>query len=122
IHAHQPNAQVSYTHAFHAFRGRPSWHPLHDWVAAARAYLIDQLWLRATLTGRILPPVGSGRYDAQLANTLDFIGLNYYGQSLVQFSFGPRLLFGADYHPADAEYSDSGSDGPYSHYSPNGLY
>ena len=122
IHAHQPTAQVSYTHAFHAFRGRPSWHPLHNWIAAARAYLIDHLWAHATLTGRILPPFGSGWYDAKLADTLDFIGVNYYGQSLVQLSPDPRLLFGGDYHPPGADYSDSGAHGPYSHYSPHGLY
>jgi beta-glucosidase len=122
IHKLQPAAQVGYAHACHAFRGRSANHPLHRYVATMRDAIIDQLWVRCTTDGRLRPPLGLGQRHPELAGSFDFVGINYYTSKLVQFSFNPLLLFGADYQPPTAEYSDSGRKGPYSLYYPRGLY
>ena len=122
IHALQPHAQVGYAHAFHAFRGRSSRRPIHRYVAGVRDYFIDRLWLLCTVDGRLRPPLGLGEFHPTLAQSFDFVGINYYTSKIVQFSPNPRLLFGADYHPPVAEYSDRGRNGPYSLFYPYGLY
>lgn len=122
IHALQPHAQVSYTHACHAFRPRSGKHPLHRFMADLRDYLIDRLWVRCTTDGRLHPPLGVGELYPSLVDSFDFVAINYYTSKRVQFSLNPRLLFSADYHPPVAEYSDSGRTGPYSLYFPQGLY
>ena len=122
IHALQPSAQVSYSHACHAFHGRKARHPLHRYVADIRNYLIDQLWVLCTVDGRLRAPVGLGVYHAPLANSFDFVGINYYTSKVVQFSPNPLFLFGSDYVVPGAECSDAGRDGPYSTYAPRGLY
>lgn len=122
IHAVQPHAEVSYTHAFHAFRGFGARNPIHRYVADLRNYLVDELWVRCTIDGVLPPPLGWGQYHPLLADTLDFLGINYYTSKIVRFSWNPLLLFGADYPPADDEHSDCGSRGPYSSYFPRGLY
>jgi beta-glucosidase len=122
IHALQPTAQVSYSHACHAFRGRSARHPFHRYVADLRNYAIDQLWVLCTVDGRLRPPLGLGDYHPALAGSFDFCGINYYTSKSVQFSLNPRLLFGADYIAPNAEYSDAGREGPYSVYAPRGLF
>lgn len=122
IHALQPAAQVSYAHACHAFRGRRARLPYNRYVAGLRDYLIDRLWVLCTVDGKLRPPLGVGELHAPLVGSFDFVGINYYTSKLVQLSANPFLLFGADCHPPNAEYSDSGSTGPYSHYAPQGLY
>jgi beta-glucosidase len=122
IHTLQPAAMVGYAHACHSFRGWRRPKLLHRSVANVRDYLIDQLWVRCTLDGRLRPPLGLGERYGPLVDSLDFIGINYYTSKVVQFSLNPLLLFGADDHPPDVEYSDSGRNGPYSFYFPRGLY
>jgi beta-glucosidase len=97
-------------------------HHLGDQVAARlRRYLFEDLWFSATLHGRLLPPVGFGQVDPYLANTLDFIGVNYYARYQVTFSPNPAHFFGNEGYTLGRELSDNSSRGPYSQFDPDGL-
>jgi beta-glucosidase len=122
VHSLQPGAQVSYTHALHDFRAERPQNPLDRYVAQLRAYLIDHLWVKATLDGKLHPPLGFGQYQPALANSFDFVAINYYTSLQVRFTPNPLVLFGRDRLAANAELSDSGQHGPYSAYQPRGLY
>jgi beta-glucosidase len=122
LHQYQPSAQVSYAHACHAYRGKSARHPLHRYVAQLYDYLIDQLWVRCTTDGRLRPPLGLGSYHPQIANSFDFVGINYYTSKIIEFTPNPLTFFGRDYLPQGGDKSDRGRDGPYSLYYPRGLY
>jgi beta-glucosidase len=121
IHAAQPSAQVSLPKAIRYFDpSRPN-HRGDRLAARLRRYLFEDLWFEALVHGRLLPPLGIGQQDAQLANTLDFIGINYYARYQVTFSPNPAHLFGVDGYTFGRELSDSSRRGPYSQFDPDGL-
>ena len=63
------------------------------------------------------------RPHGPLANSFDFIGLNYYTRSLVAFDLREgREAFGRSFFRPGAELSDAGQLGPYSEIYPQGLY
>ena len=86
-----------------------------------RRYLFEDLWYAATIRGRLLPPLGIGQTDARLANTQDFIGINYYARYQVTFSSNPKHFFGTEGYTLGQPMSDSTSRGPYSQFDPDGL-
>jgi beta-glucosidase len=122
IHACQTDAQVGYAHACHDFQPQRPHKALDRLVTGLRTYLIDDLWVRATVDGRFRPPLGVGRYHHPLADSLDFIGINYYTSLQVRFCLKPLMLFGQDSLAGHGERSDSGRNGPYSAYTPSGIY
>lgn len=122
IHALQPDALVGYAKARRLFTPSRAGHAGDRLAAWLRRYLFEELWQRATQTGRILPPVGLGEYRADLADSFDFVGINYYSRSLVRFTPRPWSLFGQETFTPGAETSDSGRRGPYSEFYPEGLY
>jgi beta-glucosidase len=121
IHQAQPHAQVGVAKAMRHFDpARP--HHLGDQLAArARRYLFEELWFAATLNGRLFSPLGIGQVDPTLANTLDFIGINYYCRYQVTFSLNPKQFFGKEGYTLGRELSDASSRGPYSQFDPDGL-
>jgi len=122
IHACQPEAQVGYASAFRLFTPLRSDNKLDYYAAEFKRYLFDRLWIMSTVDGKIRPPLGIGQYHHLLANSFDFIGLNYYTRDLVRFSPNPLTLFGNQQFSAGAELADTGRHGPYSEYYPAGLY
>jgi beta-glucosidase len=80
--------------------------------------------LHALRTGRVLPPIGSGRLSRALRDSCDFFGLNYYTRERV--AFDPRVagqLFGRRFTPPDVEQSDVGFEGrTFGEIYPGGLY
>jgi beta-glucosidase len=111
VHSLQPAAQVSYTHALHDYRGHRSQHLLDRLAASFKSHLVDQLWLQATVDGILHPPLGAGQYHHTLADTLDFVGINYYSSKLVQFTPNPLVVFGREHLAANSDLSDRGRDG-----------
>ncbi len=93
-------------------------------VAANWDYLFNGITLNALRTGRLLPPLGSGRVLPGLRESCDFFGLNYYTRERVAFDpRAPGLLFGRRFTPPDVEQSDVGSEGTtYGEIYPDGLY
>lgn len=121
IHHAQPDAQVSLAKAMRHFDPARTRH-LGDLLAAQmRRYLFEELWFAAAIHGRLLPPLGLGQIDPILANTLDFIGINYYARYQVTFSPNPARFFGSEGFTLGRELSDSTRRGPYSQFDPDGL-
>ena len=122
IHSLQPDANVGYAKAVRLFSGaRPGHHP--DRLAAGlKRYLFEHIWFMATLDGHIRPPVGVGEFHAGLANSCDYLGVNYYSRNVVRFTPNPRKLFGTEELIPEGGFSDSSSSGPYSSYQPDGLH
>jgi beta-glucosidase len=121
IHNAQPDAQVSVAKAMRHFDPARPHHLGDQMTARLRRYLFEDLWFVATLDGRLLPPLGIGQVDSQLANILDFIGVNYYARYQVTFTPNPARLFGCEGYTLGRELSDSSSRGPYSQFDPDGL-
>lgn len=121
IHNAQPHAQVSIAKAMRYFDPARPRHVGDHIAARLRRYLFEDLWFTATIQGRLLPPLGMGQVDSILANTLDFIGINYYARYQVTFSPNPAHIFGIDGYTLGHELSDSTSRGPYSQFDPEGL-
>lgn len=122
IHRQQPQAQVSYAHVFRGFSGFSQRSMLDRIASLIKRHVVERLWLQATLDGKLQPPLGYGQVQGELANTLDFIGINYYTNSFVRFTPNPRVLFGYESLSTNSELSDSGRYGPYSAYQPVALY
>lgn len=117
-----PAAQVSVAKSLRGFHPARPGHP-GDWAAATwRGYLFEDLWLTAVTSGRLLPPLGMGKQVDRLADTMDFVAINYYCRQPIRFTPSPAALFGGEQMPVGAETSDSGSHGPYSRLDPDGLY
>jgi beta-glucosidase len=92
--------------------------PLDRFVVGQRERLLHQSGLEATLNGRILRLIGSRRVR-ELANTSDFIGLNYYDRVVLTFDPSiPGALFARQVVPPGAEISDLN----YGEVHPEGIY
>lgn len=121
IHRHQPDAQVGYAKHVRLFtRLRPD-NTLDRIAAGLKRWLFEHIWVSACQDGRILPPLALNRCDPRLAGTHDFFGINYYTRDRVRFTPNPLTLFGREQFAPGAELSDSGRDGPFSQYDPEGL-
>lgn len=121
IHQAQPHAQVSIAKAMRHFDpARPN-HLGDQLSSRIRRYLFEDLWFEATVNGRILPPLGIGQHDPHLANTLDFIGINYYARYQVTFTPNPKRIFGIEGYTLGNALSDNTPRGPYSQFDPQGL-
>lgn len=121
IHNAQPSAQVSLPKAMRHFDAARSNHLGDQFAAHLRRYLFEDLWFDALVQGRLLPPLGLGQHDPVLANTLDFIGINYYARHQVTFTPNPKRIFGNEGYLLGRELSDSTVRGPYSQFDPDGL-
>lgn len=122
IHEIQPDAAVGIASALRAFRGLRPGNRLDAFAARLYSYLGDDLWFKATHGGLLPPPLGMYGRHPQLKDAFDFVGINYYTRSLMRFTPNPVALFGKRTVLPGAELSDSGRDGPYSWYAPDGLY
>jgi len=122
IHTLQPDAQVGNASALRAFKPFRPTHMGDNVAAWIWRFLGEDIWFRAICDGQLLPPLGWGEHHPALRNSFDFIGVNYYTRTLMQFTPNPLQIFGNRINPPDAELSDSGRDGPYSWYAPEGLF
>ena len=77
IHRVQPQARVGGVHVLDYFQPFHPYSPLDRFVVAMRERLMNRSALDATMHGHIPRLIGSRRVR-ELANTSDFIGLNYY--------------------------------------------
>ena len=87
IHRHRPDAWVSA--AVHLASYVPH-NPTSRWdqgVAQARDWLLNQVWLRATLDGRLRPPLGRGQVLGEAIDTHDYMGYQHYFTFPLAFSW-----------------------------------
>ncbi|MCC6175974.1 MAG: glycoside hydrolase family 1 protein [Chloroflexi bacterium] len=96
----QPDARIGVAHHWRIFDPANPDRRGDRLVAAIRNRLMNMMFPVAIRTGRIVPPAGSGRVIPWLANTEDWIGLNYYTRE--HDVFDPRearLMFGREMLP-----------------------
>ena len=118
IHRVQPRARVGGAHNLTYYQPLYPNSPLDAFVVGQRERLMNLSGLEATLHGHIPRLLGSRRVR-ELANTSDFIGLNYYDRVVLTFDSGsPGTLFSKQVVPARAEISDL----HYGEVYPEGLY
>jgi beta-glucosidase len=121
IHRLQPEAQVGTASALRAFKPLRADDKGDQFASALIKFLSEDAWTTALRTGIVLPPYGA-EYSGALKGAFDFVGINYYTRSLIRFVPNPVAVFGERMLMPGAEVSDSGRDGPYSWYCPEGLY
>ncbi len=118
IHRIQPAARVGGVHNLSYVQPLHPNSPLDRWVVGQRDRLVNQSGLEATLHGRLLRVIGS-RQALELADTSDFIGLNYYNRVMLTFDpSSPGTLFSRQVVPPGAEMGDLN----YGEVYPEGLY
>ena len=122
IHERQPDAQVGYAKHVRLFNGQRDGNQLDRYAAGLKRWIFEHVWVMATWDGRIRPPVGWGQPFGPLERSMDFLGLNYYTVDQTRFSLNPANLFGTESFRPNSELSDSGRDGPFAEYRPDGLY
>jgi len=101
-------ARVSVAH--HERRLVPRRGHAADRVAAALPdFLFNRWFLRSCVTGRLLPPVGTGAPVPGLRASLDYLGLNYYCEDIVRFdAASSATLFAKPLSDTDAPRSTFG--------------
>jgi len=69
-------------------------------VAGLVGLALALIYLQAAMSGRLIPPLGSGRRIPWLANTEDWVGLNYYTREHDRFDpRAARIGFGLEQFP-----------------------
>ena len=87
-------AQVSIAHHERRFLPRSPASRLDRAAAALPDLLFNRWFLRACVTGRMLPPFGLGETIPGLAGTLTYLGVNHYTNEAVSLDLrAPRRLF-----------------------------
>ena len=121
IHTCAPGAQVGYAMPVRVFQPANPQRWLDRKAAGLKRYLAEHVWFMAAIDGKIRFPFGFDDYNHTLANSADFVGINFYTRDLVRFRPDPRLLFGEEHYHAEGEFSDAGWRGIYSEYAPQAL-
>ena len=106
--AEQPDARIGVAHHWRLFDPADPGRRGDRLVAAIRNRLMNVAFPIAIRRGRLIPPLGSGRVIPWLANTEDWVGLNYYTREHDRFD--PRaahLGFGRERFP-DVERNQLG--------------
>jgi beta-glucosidase len=94
IHRVQPGARVGVAHHLRRFVPANPASGLDRAAAGTRDYLMNRLFLRALVDGRLRPPMSFGERVPEAVGTQDFIGVNYYFGERVAFDGRcPGLLF-----------------------------
>ncbi len=110
-----PHAQVGVAKNTPILQARPSGNFIDKIWAGRISYLFNELWMKAMVDGRLRAPLGRGTVN-HLADSFDFVGINYYTRFYVKFP--PRSgFYDTDWGP-DALVSD----GNYGEVYPEGLY
>jgi beta-glucosidase len=120
IHRLQPEARVGISHNLQHLEPSPPRSPLARLALGLQDRIANQGVLDAVLFGRIPRPMPlRSRRVKALRNSVDFIGLNYYGREMVAFDArSPQTFFGRRLRHPDGEISD----GNYGEVYPRGLY
>jgi beta-glucosidase len=118
IHKAQPEARVgvaAYLRAIDPADPR-SW--FDTWFARHYDHLTNWAYINALATGRLAGMRGWGISIPEAAGTMDFVGVNYYTRSCVEFDLRlPGRAFIRDQPPVGAAVSDDG----YGEIYPDGL-
>jgi beta-glucosidase len=125
IHEVIPDARVSSTHHWVTFSARNNFNPFDRLVRRMRDRVFNHSFMAALHNGELSFPwpasldarLSSGKIEG-LANTMDFIGINYYHRQFCEFNLKwPLDFFGDKSEMAENELSGLGWESY-----PQGLY
>jgi beta-glucosidase len=109
IHTMQPDASVGIAHNMRLFDPLRAQSRLDRLAAGAESRTFNWVLLWALIDGRLRAPLGRGELVPEAANSLDFIGLNYYTRDMVSFALRGATAFIARNEPRlDAEHDRFG--------------
>ncbi|RMG99149.1 MAG: glycoside hydrolase family 1 protein [Chloroflexi bacterium] len=111
----QPQAQVGIAKNMAVFAPKGKGNRLARWWAGRVSWIFNDLWMACMTDGRFRWPLGRHRLP-HLADTFDFVGINYYTRYYVNFPPVGGLV--AEEWGPDAVVSD----GNYGEVYPEGLY
>lgn len=111
----QPDSLVGTAKHMAVFAPRPGSGRLEKWWAGRLSWLFNDMWHESLRHGRLRWPLGRGRVK-HLADSFDFIGLNYYARFYVKFP--PRGGFLANEWGPDAIVGD----GDFGEVYPDGIF
>jgi beta-glucosidase len=86
IHDLQPDAEVGVAHHWRIFDPARPGNANDQRVAFTRDWLNNRWFPQAIRTGKFLPPLGRGRKIDWLADTEDWVGINFYTRERCQFT------------------------------------
>ena len=119
IHSIQPEARVGIAHNMQCLDPASPGSLLDRAVLRRQDRFVNQGIIDAVIKGHIPRPALGARRVGALRNTVDFIGLQYYGREMVAFdSKSPGTLFGRRLQNPQGEISDMN----YGEVYPRGLY
>jgi beta-glucosidase len=106
LHRVQPEARVGLAHYFRLYDPATPSSPLDRLIAAQQDRFVNRSFLDAVTSGRVraFPWLAA---VPEAADTLDFVGVNYYTRDLVRFDLRlPRQLFGRNFPGPGLPISD----------------
>jgi len=106
IKAVDPALQVGLAKHYRVIEARPDGNRLDRWWARRVSWFFNDMWLDSMASGRLRWPMGRGRIK-NLADTFDFVAINYYSRSLVRFPPRPGRLYESD-PPAGSTMTEDG--------------
>ena len=119
IHRLQPHARVGLAQHLRIFDPFRPTSALDRWAALLQDRLFNEMVLAPPADGILHLPMGLNTRTPQLADSQDFIGLNYYYRDMVSFDIAqPGSLFGRRFPMPGSEFSMEGWGEVY----PEGLY
>lgn len=115
IKAHNPQAQVGVAKNVPIFQPKEAESRLDRWWTGRLQSVFNEMWMRSMTDGRFYWPAGRERLP-HLANSYDFIGINYYSRYYAHFPPSANIIEQA-WKP-DAVVTD----GNFSEVYPEGLF
>ena len=110
-----PAAEVGIAKNMPIFEAKPGSGIVGRWWAGRIDWLFNKAWMGAMVNGRLPPPFGRSTIP-HLANSFDFVGINYYTR------FYTKLGLGFDWIEREWPAGTVVSDGNYGEIYPYGLY
>lgn len=110
-----PQAEVGLAKNVPIFQPYRDGNMFDDWMSKRLHYLFNVMWMKSMTNGRFYWPAGRERIP-HLANSYDFIGLNYYSRYYTTFP-PPKNFVLQEWKP-DAQVTD----GNYGEVYPDGLF
>jgi beta-glucosidase len=87
-----PESLVGVAKHFRPIKPRSNGNRLDSWWAKRVSRFFNDSWMDSMATGRLRWPIGRGHVK-DLADTFDFIGINYYSRAHVRFPPKPSRLY-----------------------------
>ena len=123
LHRAQPEASVGLVKNIRLFDPANPRKLADHLVARFVDYAFNEMTLLSMESGRPAFPINLSRHRINLADSLDFIGLNYYTRDLVALDLKrPSEMFLRRFPTPGAEISDIGREGTYGEVYPEGMY